>query len=176
MARMKCASFPHLIVLSLIVGLLLTAVDCENADKKCSGSGEGVDSKKDCGCSGVNRETPVTDRTGSSESDSVHETESEAKHVDTPPHTTPSPLDFEKADEKYSAPANVKPAYPRTNNMVYIEGGSFTFGTNRPIIIADGEGPAREATISSFYLDAHEVSNAEFSLFISSTGYVTEVC
>jgi len=35
------------------------------------------------------------------------------------------------------------------------------------------EGPAREATVSSFYLDTHEVTNDQFAAFVEATGYVT---
>lgn len=65
--------------------------------------------------------------------------------------------------------------HPRTNQMVYIPGGTFTMGTNKPIFIADGEGPARRVKVSPYYLDVHEVSNSEFELFVNSTGYKTEV-
>ena len=60
--------------------------------------------------------------------------------------------------------------------MVEIEGGNFVMGTDKPIIYMDGEHPARKVTINSFWIDVHEVSNAEFELFVNSTGYVTEVC
>ena len=34
--------------------------------------------------------------------------------------------------------------------------------------------PARRVTLPSFLLDVHEVSNSEFQLFVTDTGYVTE--
>lgn len=64
---------------------------------------------------------------------------------------------------------------PRTNEMVYIERGTFTMGTNEPVFPVDGENPARKVTVDSFYLDKHEVSNAEFQRFVEDTNYVTEV-
>ena len=64
---------------------------------------------------------------------------------------------------------------PRTNEMVYIERGTFTMGTNEPVFPVDGESPARKVTVDSFYLDKHEVSNAEFQRFVDETNYVTEV-
>ena len=63
----------------------------------------------------------------------------------------------------------------RTNTMVLIEGATFTMGTDKPVFIADGEGPAREVNVNSFWMDVHEVSNAEFKLFVDATGYITEV-
>lgn len=76
--------------------------------------------------------------------------------------------------EKYSSAANAQSIYPRTNQMVFIKGGKFMMGTDEPVFVADGEGPSREVTISDFYLDIHEVSNAEFELFVNATGYRTE--
>lgn len=79
---------------------------------------------------------------------------------------------------KYSVPENqatLDSPYKRTNQMVLIPEGSFLMGTDKPIFIADGEGPTRKAKISQFYLDKYEVSNAEFELFVNATGYKTEV-
>ena len=59
--------------------------------------------------------------------------------------------------------------------MVFIKGGKFTMGTDKPFLPMDGEGPAREVKVDSFYMDIYEVSNAEFELFVNNTGYVTEV-
>ena len=82
-----------------------------------------------------------------------------------------------KADDvgKYSTHFNIESPYPRTNEMVLIPAGSFIMGTNKPYFVADGEGPERKVTLSQFYLDKHEVSNAEFELFVNATGYITEV-
>eukprot|EP00118_Oscarella_pearsei_P026626 m.310187 g.310187 ORF g.310187 m.310187 type:complete len:375 (+) comp50109_c0_seq1:79-1203(+) len=63
---------------------------------------------------------------------------------------------------------------PRTNQMIFIKGGTFTMGLDKPIIPTDGEGPSRRVTVDSFYMDVHEVSNAEFKRFVDETGYVTE--
>ncbi|XP_074645343.1 formylglycine-generating enzyme-like [Tubulanus polymorphus] len=66
----------------------------------------------------------------------------------------------------------LQPSY--TDNMVYIQGGQFTMGLNDPILIADGEYPARGVTVSSFYMDMHEVSNQDFERFVNATSYKTE--
>ena len=42
-------------------------------------------------------------------------------------------------------------------------------GTDLPIFTNDGEAPARRVAISSFYMDVHEVSNAEFARFVTET-------
>ncbi len=54
--------------------------------------------------------------------------------------------------------------------MVFVKGGTFTLGTDRGM---PDEGPAREVTVSSFYLDTHEVTNDQFAAFVVATGYVT---
>ena len=65
--------------------------------------------------------------------------------------------------------------YPRTNQMTYVEGGTFSMGSDDPVIPQDGEGPARTVVLNSFYLDIHEVSNMEFEKFVEDTDFVTEV-
>ncbi|KAL1129394.1 hypothetical protein AAG570_013921 [Ranatra chinensis] len=58
--------------------------------------------------------------------------------------------------------------------MVFLRGGHFFMGTDKPVIRADGEGPERQVTVDPFYLDLYEVSNSDFLEFASSTGYVSE--
>ncbi len=56
-------------------------------------------------------------------------------------------------------------------DMVLIKGGAFLMGTN------DGmqyEAPAHEVKLESFWMDAHEVTVAEFARFVAATGYKTE--
>lgn len=59
-----------------------------------------------------------------------------------------------------------------TAGMIRIEGGSFLMGSerrdNRP-----EEGPLRERTVGSFWIDQHEVTNAQFAAFVEETGYRT---
>lgn len=58
-----------------------------------------------------------------------------------------------------------------TKDMVLIPGGEFTMGNEG--VYAD-ELPRHEVRMSSFYLDAHEVTNAQFAAFVKATGYVTQ--
>ena len=93
-------------------------------------------------------------------------------------HTEKRPK--EKPDEdshktKYDPLNSVQSPYARTNEMVYIPGGTFHMGTDKPVFIADGEGPARKVTVDPFYMDKYEVSNSEFENFVNQTGYKTEV-
>lgn len=59
-------------------------------------------------------------------------------------------------------------------NMVYVEGGSFYMGTNKPLIFPDGESPQRLIQLKSFYIDKYEVSNDDFNLFVQNTSFITE--
>ncbi|XP_074168330.1 formylglycine-generating enzyme isoform X6 [Rhinolophus sinicus] len=83
------------------------------------------------------------------------------------------------AAHRYSREANApgpgpgqRPHVPA--KMVPIPAGVFTMGTDDPQIKQDGEAPARSVAIDAFYMDAYEVSNAEFEKFVNSTGYLTE--
>lgn len=109
-------------------------------------------STKDCGCSNLKRD--------------------KNEHEDPSDHF------------KYTNKANTQPQtgkgkdsliYKRTNQMVYLKGGIFTMGTDKPFIIRDGESPARRVQLRPFYIDVYEVSNAEFEVFVNETNYGTEV-
>lgn len=53
--------------------------------------------------------------------------------------------------------------------MVLIEGGKFQMGSS---YFPDAQ-PIHEVEVSSFYMDEHEVTNAQFKAFVDATGYVT---
>lgn len=57
-------------------------------------------------------------------------------------------------------------------DMVWIAAGDFLMGTNsrsaRP-----NEQPAHEVHLNGFWIDRHDVTNAEFRRFVEATGYVT---
>ncbi|XP_054991561.1 formylglycine-generating enzyme isoform X2 [Sorex araneus] len=83
------------------------------------------------------------------------------------------------AARRYSREANAPdpdPGDPPRGlaKMVPIPAGVFTMGTDNPQIHRDGEAPARRVAVDAFYLDAYEVSNAEFEKFVNATGYLTE--
>eukprot|EP00904_Undaria_pinnatifida_P013909 jgi/Undpi1/9649/HiC_scaffold_27.g12105.m1 len=59
-------------------------------------------------------------------------------------------------------------------DMVFVEGGEFLFGTDRPYIVPDGEGPSRVTRLSSYYIDRFMVTNEKFSKFVTSTFHVTD--
>lgn len=57
-----------------------------------------------------------------------------------------------------------------TAAMVWIPGGRFTMGEGPRY---PEEGPPREVALEGFWMDAHEVTNAEFAAFVEATGYRT---
>src|SRR5436190_4208100 len=81
-----------------------------------------------------------------------------------------------------------KETVPNKNNrpvsapegMVWIPGGEFSMGGVNPVGIKDGgheqmndARPVHRVYVDDFYMDATEVTNAEFAKFVKATGYVT---
>ncbi|TDQ18918.1 formylglycine-generating enzyme required for sulfatase activity [Algoriphagus boseongensis] len=60
----------------------------------------------------------------------------------------------------------------KEEGMVWIPGGEFIMGTNEADAY-DAEKPAVNVKVSGFWMDLHEVTNAEFAKFVEETGYVT---
>lgn len=56
--------------------------------------------------------------------------------------------------------------------MALIKGGSFTMGCSDSAGRAD-EYPQHQVTISDFWMDSTEVTNAQFAKFVAATGYIT---
>ncbi|XP_011313880.1 sulfatase-modifying factor 1 [Fopius arisanus] len=77
----------------------------------------------------------------------------------------------DKRNEKYKGDS-VLDALP--NEMILIEGGVYSIGTDNPILVVDGEGPKRRVVLDNFYMDKYEVSNRNFEIFVEATGYRTE--
>ena len=59
-----------------------------------------------------------------------------------------------------------------TTGMVYIPGGRFMMGADNKQAVAD-EYPKHSVKVDPFWMDATEVTNAQFANFIKATGYVT---
>lgn len=57
--------------------------------------------------------------------------------------------------------------------MVWIPGGRFTMGSNDPMTWEE-ERPAHPVKLKGFWMDATEVTNAEFARFVSATHYITD--
>ena len=56
------------------------------------------------------------------------------------------------------------------SQQVWIEGGQFVMGDDSTYA---EEAPAHGVVVSSFWIDVHEVTNAQFGRFVEETGYVT---
>ena len=56
--------------------------------------------------------------------------------------------------------------------MVWVGGGEFTMGTDSDLGWPD-EKPAHRVRVDGFWMDEHEVTNAQFRAFVEVTGYVT---
>jgi formylglycine-generating enzyme len=56
--------------------------------------------------------------------------------------------------------------------MVFIPGGEFTMGSEHGLARAD-ERPLHRVRVSPFWMDATEVTNAQFAAFVKATGYKT---
>ncbi len=54
--------------------------------------------------------------------------------------------------------------------MVWVPGGTFIMGEDPGY---PEEGPPRAVRVEGFWMDAHEVTNAQFAAFVAATGYVT---
>ena len=57
------------------------------------------------------------------------------------------------------------------SDMVYIPGGTFTMGSDNPDFVE--EKIAENVTVSSFCIEPHEVTNAQFTEFVADTDYIT---
>jgi formylglycine-generating enzyme required for sulfatase activity len=73
------------------------------------------------------------------------------------------------------------PSGPAPQGMVWIPGGEFSMGSNgkcdgesccSPSTVADAI-PIHRVYVDGFWMDAMDVTNAEFEKFVKATGYVT---
>lgn len=72
------------------------------------------------------------------------------------------------------------PSEPAPTGMVWVPGGEFSMGTNDPTSGVCGMGdpmgdarPIHRVYVGGFWMDATEVTNAEFARFVAATGYIT---
>ncbi|CAG5124400.1 unnamed protein product [Candidula unifasciata] len=146
-------------LLACVCILLILHTGClgnEDNIEKCSVKPEHLDAPDaSCGCK-ISRQSSSADNSLTEEN--------------TPTLNSKS----DNADDETTIKDDNLNANPRTDEMVYIPGGTFTMGTNEPVFVADGEMPARQVTVHSFYMDRYEVSNAEFDRFVTAKSYKTE--
>ena len=67
-------------------------------------------------------------------------------------------------------PTNTSNCFKEIGAQLRIEGSTFIMGDDYTY---REEGPAHNVTLSSFWIDAHEVTNGQFAEFVADTGYVT---
>ncbi len=90
----------------------------------------------------------------------------------TPENTSPQPdASSNRDDDRTEAETLIvdEPA-PAPEGMAWIPGGTFEMGNN------DGppdESPRHSVSLDGFWMDATEVTNAQFQQFVDATGYVT---
>ena len=81
-----------------------------------------------------------------------------------------------------SSNSNTDTIFPENSNhlkkkikdsMVLIEGGVFLMGSSDAKMALKREFPQHKVKVNSFYMDVHEVTNAQFSKFVNATGYKT---
>lgn len=68
---------------------------------------------------------------------------------------------------------NESKSVKQMDGMIYINGGTFTMGGRDKRFARKDEFPNHKVKVNSFYLDEHEVTNAQFKKFVDETGYVT---
>ncbi|MVN93007.1 formylglycine-generating enzyme family protein [Mucilaginibacter aquatilis] len=89
-----------------------------------------------------------------------------------------SPSNKNNVARKKVTESAVEVIYVKTNgdiaaeNMVLIPAGSFMMGGDGNEA-ADDELPKHKVKLKAFWMDEHEVTNAQFSKFVGATGYIT---
>lgn len=80
--------------------------------------------------------------------------------------TQPGPVNEAPHANTGASPGDAPPG------MVWIPGGEFSMGSTHPLARPD-EGPVHRVRVDGFWMDATEVTNAQFDAFVSATGYLT---
>ncbi|MEO6134142.1 MAG: formylglycine-generating enzyme family protein [Ginsengibacter sp.] len=91
-----------------------------------------------------------------------------------------SPSSSGNAGFKTTIENNVKAPAQKQDQMVWIPGGTFSMGTdaaNESLCevqgITEDATPIHRVYVDAFWMDEHEVTNAEFEKFVKATGYKT---
>lgn len=78
--------------------------------------------------------------------------------------------DTEPSEPEPTRAAPYRPE-PDMSDMVWVEGGTFQMGSTDYM---RDERPVHEVTVDGFWIETHEVTNAEFAKFVEETRYSTE--
>jgi len=106
----------------------------------------------------------------------VEEPAEEVTPVASTEPSVPVPMPPSIADARCKADLpNLIKKYNATapENMIYVPTGAFVMGSSADAGHYD-ETPAHRVCLSGFYIDRHEVTNAQFKEFTETTGYITE--
>ena len=76
------------------------------------------------------------------------------------------------SSDYYLAAQNFGPEKSPPPDMRWIPAGEFTMGTDEPQSMPN-ERPAHQVKLDGFWIDEHDVTNAEFKKFVEATGYIT---
>lgn len=68
---------------------------------------------------------------------------------------------------------SLKKVHAGLENMVFVPGGTFNMGARDNEFARADEYPVHPVKVSSFFMDLHPVTNAQFRKFVEETGYVT---
>src|SRR5471030_3197943 len=83
-----------------------------------------------------------------------------------------SGMAFYQAKVAGPAPLTVGDGKTGPADMVWIAGTDFMMGTDNRLALPN-ERPAHKVHVSGFWMDRHDVTNAEFRRFVEATGYVS---
>jgi len=166
-----------LVVIALLIALAVADKDdqggsCSAAASGGGGGGGGDASDEGCGCGKNLNRDQGQDEDGDEDEDDEEEEASVDEDEDE--EGGDSDENFKKGLNEVKNHLQDILSTPRTNQMIRVVGGTYTMGSDTPIFVADGEAPARRVSITSFFMDGHETSNAEFARFVLDSGYVTE--
>lgn len=64
-------------------------------------------------------------------------------------------------------------SFQQMDGMIFIQGGEYYMGGRDEQFARKDEFPVHLVRVNDFYMDEHEVTNAQFSAFVEATGYVT---
>ncbi len=75
--------------------------------------------------------------------------------------------------KKNQSPLEIEHTQHESRDMVLIPGGTFMMGARDTEFARPDEFPKHPVHVDPFYMDIHEVTNAQFSAFVEATGYLT---